>query len=100
MGPEYLSYEGVLVELQLEEEELDEMLQDGKLAAIPDGSGRIWFLKSQVSSLKEDREGMQTISWEKGEGARFGFERVHRPEATPPPMRRNDPPPDSCSDPV
>lgn len=98
MGPEYLSYEGVLAELQLDEDDLDQMIQDGQIAAIPDGQGKMWFLRTQISALKEDREGMQTITWEKGDGERFGFGRVHRPEATPPPMRRTDPPPDSHPD--
>ncbi len=60
MRDRFLTYEGVLRELQIEENELDRLVLDGQLnpVAYPDG---LRFPIEEVMNFKEEREGMQTI---------------------------------------
>ena len=64
MSQAYLTYEAVLRILQIEEDELDTLIVEGTLHAIPEDEG-MRFLSAEVEAAKEDREGMKTIVLQK-----------------------------------
>lgn len=87
MTGEYMTYEGVLRELQCEEEELDGFIAEGSLMRFETAEGPR-YLRAQVLAIKEDLEAMKTIALDKARARK----RRQRQGPQAPPPQSDDPP--------
>jgi hypothetical protein len=86
MADEIMTYDHVLRELQIDEEELEELVRDGSLRPADSDEGPR-FARAEVVALKDELEAMKTIRMDK------------TPEAKPPvpPFLRRPHSPDRTS---